>query len=257
VPGKNGIRDGLIGSARSAFQRGAKLVELALFPSFCKICGTILERPGERVLCGGCLQKIVPETASSCVCCGRFFDGEGGPHACAACLDRKPPFDRHRSCARYRGELKDALLLFKYRRFRSLGKALGRFVVESLAEELVLWDGVDVVVPVPLHARRRRERGFDQARVLAREIARLRRLPVAAGVLRKVRNVPPQTSLERDERRTNVRGAYEAARTGRVRGRVVLLVDDVFTTGSTIGECALVLKRAGAREVRVVTVAQA
>lgn len=257
MPGKSGIRDGLIGPARRALQRGAKLVELALFPSFCKLCGTLLERAGERVLCAGCLQKIVPETASSCVCCGRFFDGEGGPHACAACLERKPPFDRHRSCARYRGELKDALLLFKYRRFRSLGKALGRFVVESLAEEIVLWDGVDVVVPVPLHPRRRRERGFDQARVLAREIGRLRKLPVAAGVLRKVRNIAPQTSLEREARRANVRGAYEVARSDRIRGRVVLLVDDVFTTDSTIRECAAVLKRAGAREVRAVTVAQA
>lgn len=257
MSGKIGIRDGLIGPARNALRRGAKLVELALFPSFCKICGSLLERPGERVLCEGCLRNILPGTASSCVCCGRFFDGEGGPHACAACLERKPSFDRHRSCGPYRGALKDALLLFKYRRFRSLGKALGRFVADALAEEVVLWEGVDVVVPVPLHARRRRERGFDQARVLAREIGRLRRLPVAAGVLRKVRNIPPQTSLERDERRANVRGAYEVARPDRIRGRVVLLVDDVFTTGSTMGECAAVLKRAGAREVRAVTVAQA
>jgi ComF family protein len=257
VPGKIGIRDGLIGPARNALRRGAKLVELALFPSFCKICGTLLERPGERVLCEGCLGKIRPATASACILCGRFFDGEGGPHTCAACLERRPPFDRHRSCAPYRGELKEALLLFKYRRFRSLGKPLGRFVADALAEEIILWDKVDVVVPVPLHARRRRERGFDQARILAREIGRLRRLPVAAGVLRKVRNIPPQTSLERDERRTNVRGAYEAVGADRIRGRVVLLVDDVFTTGSTIGECAAVLKRAGAKEVRAVTVAQA
>jgi len=257
VPGKNGIRDGLIGPARSALQRGAKLVELALFPSFCKICGTLLDAPGEHILCRVCLRKIVPETDPACICCGRFFDGAGGPHACSACLDRKPPFDRHLSCARYRGELKDALLLFKYRRFRSLGKVLGRFVVESLAEEAVLWEGAEIVVPVPLHRQRRRERGFDQARVLAREIGRLQRLPVAVGVLSKVRNTAPQTSLERDARRTNVRGAYEAARPDRIRGRVVLLVDDVYTTGSTIRECASVLKRAGAKEVRAVTVAQA
>jgi competence protein ComFC len=257
MPAKNGVRNGLIRSARNALRQGAKLFELAVFPSFCKICGTLLENPGERVLCAGCLAKIVPETASACVCCGRFFDGEGGPHPCAACLDQHPPYGRHRSCARYKGQLKDALLLFKYRRYRSLGKELGRFVVAAAGDEVALWEGVDVIVPVPLHRRRRHERGFDQARVLAREIGRLRRLSVAAGLLRKVRNIAPQTSLERDERKANVRGAYEAPRPDRIKGRVVLLVDDVFTTGSTIGECASVLKRAGAKDVRAVTVAQA
>ena len=257
MPAKIGVRNGLTRSARSAFRRGAKLLELAFFPSFCKICGTLLERPGERVLCAVCLAKIVPEPASACVCCGRFFDGEGGPHPCAACLDTRPPYGRHRSGGRYRGELKETLLLFKYRSYRSLGKPLGRFVVEATKEEDALWRDVDVIVPVPLHPRRRRERGFDQARVLAREIGRLKGLPVAPGLLRKVRNIVPQTSLERDDRKANVRGAYAAPRPARLRGCVVLLVDDVFTTGSTLGECASVLKRAGAKEVRAVTVAQA
>jgi len=257
MPGKVGVRDGLIRTARRALRQGAKLVELAFFPSVCKICGALLERPGERVLCAACAAKIVPETAAACVCCGRFFDGAGGPHPCAACLDARPPYDRHRSGGRYRGELKEALLLFKYRQYRSLGKALGRFVVEATSAEDALWRGVDVIVPVPLHRRRRRERGYDQARVLAREIGRMTGLPVAPGLLRKTRNIVPQTSLERDDRRANVRGAYAAPRPGMVRGRVILLVDDVFTTGSTIGECAAVLKRSGAKAVRALTVAQA
>jgi ComF family protein len=257
MPAKIGVRNGLTRSARNALRRGAKLLELAFFPSFCKICGTLLEQPGERVVCAACLAKIVPEVASACVCCGRFFEGEGGPHPCAACLDKRPPYGHHRSCARYRGELKETLLLFKYRYYRSLGKTLGRFVVEATREEDALWEGVDVIVPVPLHRRRRRERGFDQARVLAREIGRLKGLTVAPGLLRKIRNIVPQTSLERADRMANVRGAYTAPRPERIKGRVVLLVDDVFTTGSTIGECASTLKRSGAKDVRAVTVAQA
>ena len=128
---------------------------------------------------------------------------------------------------------------------------------ESEKKNDALWNGLDLIVPVPLHARRARERGFNQAGVLARELGKLRGIPVETGVLRKVRNAPPQTSLERAGRRTSVRGAYRAARPERVRGRTVLLVDDVYTTGSTLRECAAVLAAAGAKEIRAVTVAQA
>ena len=257
MPGKIGVRDALTGPAFAALRKGAKLLELAVFPSFCKICGALLDRPGEHVLCAACLAKIVPETAPACVCCGRFFDGDGGPHPCAACLERRPPFVRHRSCARYRGELKDALLLFKFRRYRSLGKVLARFAAAAAADEAGLWDGVDAIVPVPLHRFRRRERGFDQARLLASEIGRLKGLPVEAGLLRKTRDTAPQTTLERNARQANVKGAYVAPRPDRMAGKIILLVDDVFTTGATVGECAAVLKRAGAAEVRALTIAQA
>jgi ComF family protein len=110
---------------------------------------------------------------------------------------------------------------------------------------------------VPLHPRRIRERGFNQARVLGEELGRIKGIPIEASVLKKVRNSPPQTSLTQEERMGNVRGAYDIVHKEKIRGKIVLLVDDVFTTGSTIQECAIVLKKAGAQEVRAVTVAQA
>ena len=244
-------------SLRGAFARTAKLFELAVFPSACKICKALLEAPAEKVLCQACLDKIVPCRAPFCPACGRFFDGAGEPHYCSACLNEAPPFSAHRSAARYRGPLKDALLLFKYRRYRVLGANLAGFAAEALKKEDGLWSGVDLIVPVPLHRRRRWDRGFNQAEVLAREIGRIRRIPVEARALIKVRSVPPQTSLERDERRSNVRDAYRLDGAEGLRDKVVLLVDDVYTTGSTLRECAGVLRNGGVKEVRAVTVAQA
>ncbi|MDP2915833.1 MAG: ComF family protein [Candidatus Aminicenantes bacterium] len=244
-------------SIRNAFAQKAKLFELAVFPSFCKICRALLESPVEKVLCRTCLDKITPLRASFCPSCGRFFEGAGDPHLCSACLNEAPPFSMHRSCAKYRGGLKDTLLLFKYRRYRVLGQNLAEFIAEALKKEDGLWWGVDVIVPVPLHRRRRWERGFNQAEVLARELGRIRRIPVETRALKKVKNVPPQTSLEREERRSNVRDAYRTDKADRIRDKIVLLVDDVYTTGSTLRECAAVLKKAGVKDVRAVTVAQA
>jgi ComF family protein len=116
---------------------------------------------------------------------------------------------------------------------------------------------VEAIIPVPLHPKRKRARGFDQAKVLAKELSKLKELPLENLVLRKVKNVLPQTSLEREERMKNVRGAYTVLKSGKIRGKTVLLVDDVYTTGSTLKECSRELLRAGAKEVRGITIAQA
>ncbi len=247
----------MISSVKKTFSESAKLFELAFFPSFCKICKTLLASPQERVLCESCLDRIKPHRSSFCLCCGRFFEGVGEPHLCSSCLEKPPSFSVHRSCGRYRGELKDAILLFKYRRYKTLGSNLARFVFESLKKEEEVWWGTDIIVPVPLHRRRKWERGFNQTEVLAKELSRLTEFPLEADVLKKVRNIPPQTSLEPDERAKNVADAYLAANEERIQGKIILLVDDVFTTGSTLRECASVLKRAGAKEVRAITLAQA
>jgi len=247
----------LIFPAKSLAARTAKLVELAFFPSFCKTCGALLENSRERVLCGACLDKLVPCRSPLCPCCGRFFEANGGSHFCSLCLNAAPPFSCHRSAGRYRGELKDALLLFKYRKYRTLGKNLASFVSAALQKEDGIWPDLDMIIPVPLHWRRRRERGFNQAEVLAREIARPRGLRVETRVLKKIANVPPQTSLEQAGRARNVRNAYRVVQPGKIRGKTVLLVDDVYTTGATLRECAAAMIKAGAKEVRALTVAQA
>ncbi len=129
--------------------------------------------------------------------------------------------------------------------------------MRSLDKADDLWSDVDAVIPVPLHRRREKRRGFNQSAVLARRIAKLKNINFLPGRLIKVRNAPAQTSLEKTDREENVRDAYRVRRPARLSGITVLLVDDVYTTGSTIRECSRVLVRAGVKEVRAVTVARA
>lgn len=149
------------------------------------------------------------------------------------------------------------MLLLKFRKIRPLGGFLGGLVYEAVKKDEDLWREVDLIISVPLHKDRQRERGFNQAERIGREIARQAGIPFGRGVLVKIRSTPPQTSLEYGARVENVRGAYALGRKVSVEGKTLLLVDDVFTTGSTLGECARVLRRAGAADVRAITVAQA
>jgi ComF family protein len=235
----------------------ARHVELLIFPSFCRLCASPLGRPGEKILCQDCLSRLAPRRGPVCLCCGRFFEGAGEDHFCAKCLEQVPPYTVHRSCGRYGGVLKDIILLFKYGRVSVLSRALARFAEECLGADQRLWQGADFLVPVPLHRKRRRNRGFNQSALLARDLGRIRRMKVLDGCLVKTKNVPPQTSLEGGGREANVRGAYGIKRRSRIEGKTLVLVDDVFTTGATLGECCRELVRAGAREVRALTLAQA
>ncbi len=233
------------------------IVRLLIFPSYCRICGDLLSRTGERVVCSACLGKIAPWNGPACLCCGRFFDGADVPHPCSRCLSSPPPYSRQLSVGRYDGVLRDLILLFKYGRFSVLGQPLGRLAVSRLLAEPGMLDGVDLILPVPLHKKRRRARGFNQSAMLAREIAGATGNELLAKCLVRVKDAPPQASLEAGAREKNVRGVYAVRKPGLLKGRTILLIDDVFTTGATIGECSRVLRTAGVRGVRVLTLAQA
>jgi competence protein ComFC len=234
-----------------------RLAELVFFPSFCRRCGRLLDRAGERLVCRDCWTEARPRRSSHCAVCGRFFEGAGESHACRSCVEARPPYAVHRSCGAYDGALKDIILLFKYRELSILGRGLAGIAGEAVGGDGELWAGVDALIPVPLHPRRKRERGFNQSRVFAEELGKIMKVAVCDGALVKVRNAPPQTSLEGRERAGNVRGAYRVAKENVIRDKILVLADDVYTTGATIGECSRTLLEAGAAEVRAVTIARA
>ncbi len=247
----------MTGPVRAVASALAKLAELLVFPSSCRLCAALLDRAGERIVCADCLARLVPRRGPACPVCGRFFAGEAGEHLCRRCLTERPAFSAHRSCGAYGGALKEVILLFKYRRYAPLAGPLARFAEDALGGVAAIWDGAELLAPVPLHRARKRERGFNQSALLARELAKARGLDVLKGPLVKVRNVPAQAGLRAVDRERNVVGAYAVRRPDRVRGKVVVLVDDVTTTGATLRECARVLVEAGAKDVRAVTLAQA
>jgi ComF family protein len=144
---------------------------------------------------------------------------------------------------------------FKYGRKVSLGKPLGRLMAQG-CQEFLEECRVDLMVPVPLHPKRLRWRGFNQSLLLARQVSRKYEVPIDPFILYRSRETPPQTQLTEDERRKNVRGAFATHPEKSVKGKSVLLVDDVYTSGATVNECSRVLRRGGAREVYVVTLAR-
>lgn len=225
----------------------------AFFPWRCVGCG---ER-ADSSICGACRGRIRWIRGPRCVRCGIPF--ESGPsHPCGRCAARPPAFERMRAAAHYRAGDEDrdplgtALRALKYGRRRALASTLGEILAEALPFAV---DEHDRIAPVPLHRDRLRERGFNQAALLARPLARRTRAHLDLGLLVRTRPTPPQVGLGELERRRNLRDAF-ALRAGRsVRGLRVLLVDDVCTSGATADACARALLDAGAVKVDVVTLA--
>ena len=241
---------------RAGWQNGRKLVDavlsVVLAPS-CAACEELLEHPTHGPVCDTCWQSILPLTPPLCDRCGDPLPAWRSisiPLArCPRCRRTRRLVDRARAIGAYDGALRAIIHALKYEGRRSLARPLGALMRLRGAEML---DGADCAVPVPLHASRRRERGFNQATDLARHLG----VPVVAA-LRRVRATPTQTGLPAAQRHRNVREAFALPRGGHtLAGATVVLVDDVSTTGATLEACARVLKGAGAAEVRALTAAR-
>jgi ComF family protein len=170
---------------------------------------------------------------------------------CAACREAAPAFDYARAAAAYAGGVREAIHAFKFGGRRSLVRPLGDLIVDQCGAGLPT---TDALVPVPLSRTRERERGFNQAELLADRLGERLSVRVRSGWLVRVRATAAQSDLSAAERRANVANAFAAARA--VRGCDVVLIDDVITTGATVGECARALRAAGARRIGVLAVAR-
>ena len=194
------------------------------------------------------------------VCGGPLEPAVGDETRCARCLAHPPSYRIARSIARYRTTAEDepgSLPALIRRHKYGLDQSAGRALADYLGDELPVSAGdYDVVIPVPLHWRRLWWRGFNQAALLAGEVARRLDLPLDTTAMSRMRFTMPQTSRHHDERIKNVRRAFAVANPERVRNRRVLIVDDVMTTGATVDECARVLIAAGAACVDVFTLAR-
>jgi len=203
-----------------------------------------------------------------CVECGKADCEEAhrGETRCLLCQRAHPPFERAVAYGGYDGELRDLIHLLKFQQVRPAAAVLGRMLAETIAklEQTMpvgtIFSSMITVVPVPLHKRRQAQRGFNQAEMIARgalkQLSRPNRFDLCTGVLVRRRETGSQIGLNRHQRRENMRGAFAVSDPTRILNCNILLVDDVYTTGTTASECARVLLRAGAARVWVVTVAR-
>ncbi len=234
-----------------------------LFPSDCRLCGTPLINISRLPVCRPCLADVRRIKGNVCSVCGeRVFSPYAlgtGETRCGLCRRLDPPFVKAVAYGSYDGGLRELIHLLKYEQVRPAAVVLGRMLAEAVS-------GVEsgstalLVVPVPLHARKLRQRGFNQSELIAQHAVKLGggsgRLAMHSRGLKRRRETQSQIGLTRHQRRENLRGAFAVSRPEEIAGREILLVDDVFTTGTTVSECARVLLRAGASKVFVATVAR-
>lgn len=227
----------------------------SVFPDDCRICGKPLQNVSRIPVCPACLDSPQPFVAEHfCSQCQTPFlnssplDEEG---RCKLCRNGLTGFDAVFAWGDYTGPLRQLIHLFKYSGCSPLAEPLGARMARALPRA----QAFDLIVPMPLHWRRRLRRGFNQSEALAKVLGRRTGTPVLNAIQRR-KATPPQAGLTAAERRTNMSGAFRVPHRKQVEGRSVLLVDDVLTTGATAGACAAALKRAGAARVAVLTLAR-
>ena len=235
-------------------RRAADAVLSIFYPPHCALCGC--DTLAGRHLCEPCADKSVKIEAPFCRQCSQPFAGAiDGTFTCSNCEDRRFHFDCAVSRYRSTGVVRELVHRFKYDRCQYLRNPLAEWLAETLDDARITAHPFDYLVPVPLHSARQREREFNQAEVLASLVAE-RHGERVLHALKRIRYTTTQTRLDREERMENLRDAFRIQHARRVAGSHLILVDDVFTTGSTVDECARVLKKAGAVSVRVITVAR-
>jgi ComF family protein len=240
-----------------------------LLPASCTLCGSLLPRLSSIPICDACWTEIQLHSGAVCHRCGDCLDappveGLTSSHLCRACRLAPPSFVRAVSFCTYDGRMRAAIHALKYDRVHSAANRLGSMLAVAIAQLLPEAPAEMLVIPVPLHRSKHRQRGFNQARALARHaLESLRKsepqwhLSLAPSTLMRLRSTESQAGLTPRQRRRNVRGAFKVSDPAAVRGKHILLVDDILTTGATARAAAQSLLRAGAASVYVATLARA
>jgi len=223
-------------------------IQAALFPSRCVLCGD----PGMQNLdlCQGCLNDL-PRNQHACRFCALPLTEGSSKWQCGSCLKKSPPYDSCFAPLHYQYPVDHLLTQLKFHQKLSLARLLGTLMAQWLTQSTC----PELLIPVPLHSSRLRERGYNQALELTRPIARKLQIPIDTKICRRERATSAQTNLQIKQRSKNVQGAFSL--TGKLYAKHVVIIDDVVTTGHTINEVANVLRQAGAEQIDVWSCARA
>lgn len=241
---------------RNPFLTSCKTALDLIYPRQCQICGDMIRCQRFPFLCKECFEGSTRLEPPWCHTCALPWYGKiDGAAACPNCSSQELHFDYARAVMRFRGVVRHAIHGFKYLRQTYWSRVLNFWLLESSPFRFDFAE-VDMLIPVPLHSVRERERGFNQAWVLFSPLAKQWKIPAYRWGLMRVRETETQTHLDREERMHNLRGAFRVRSPKFFPGKRVLLVDDVLTTGATVNECGRVLREAGAASVLVFTLAR-
>lgn len=255
----NGARNGSVKNWNTEHGKNRRIMQAAegaleaLFPAKCAICGRLLSRD-EDFLCARCDGKInYAADGPVCTVCGRPLAFSESV-MCGKCLSGENPFCGGAQLFIYDENIKPAIYAFKYKNIRDIGRHIGRRMHEHLGETAAAWNA-DALIPVPVHKKRYLQRGFNQSEIIADSLGGLLGTPVRTDVLFRVRQTRPQKQLGTGQRARNLEGAFRADREKASGLGRVILIDDIYTSGATLGECARVLKDAGTDMIFFLTAA--
>ena len=221
-----------------------------LFPSniYCICCGSVIDKTRYYALCDSCAPKFHWLSAKTCAKCGKILSPDYRHDLCYDCMLYGHDFDKGYTCVQYGLYERSVLMDFKYRGKSHIGRKLGDILFDRMALEE---QDFDLVVPVPMYRKKQIQRGYNQAAVMAQKLASRWGIPCAARLLERTRSTRPMKGLGAIERMENLEGAFSVSRDNHyeLEGRSVLLVDDIYTTGSTMDACSKALRKAGAEKV--------
>lgn len=219
------------------------------YPLRCQVCGVGLEPDNKRHICLNCYKEIRINAPPFCIKCGRPIKIKGSKQLdCHNCKNRSFYFNRAWAACKYENVIKECLHSFKYKRKLHLLRLLSE-LMHNFTKEFIEIDKIDLLCAVPLSRSKLREREFNQSQLLAEEIAKKFNKKISKNNLRKVVPTPAQAKLKRDERLSNLKNVFKIKEPSLFKGKSILLIDDVFTTGSTMNECSRVLKETGAKKI--------
>jgi ComF family protein len=222
------------------------------FPPQCLICDALV--PENGTLCIACWQAVPFISKPMCACCGLPFEYAVDENTlCGECLQERPGYSRARSVFAYNDTSRSLILKLKFQDEMGFSAILSKWLAQT-GQELIA--ASDLIVPVPLHYFRLVRRRYNQSSLLAAHLAKLSQLPMNQQALKRVKATTPQSGLSENQRKENVKRAFEVGNPDAVKNKSVLLIDDVMTTGSTIDACTKVLLETGASAVNVLTLAR-
>lgn len=224
---------------------------------YCIRCGKVIDSTRTYSLCDDCIRNFHWTNKKTCDKCGKLMEEDGIYSLCKDCRHNPHYFTRGFTCLMYGLYEKELIWSFKYSKQGYIGEKIGKIIQDRLEPEFEKGLNIDIIIPVPIHKKKLRQRGFNQAELMGRPLSKAWGLPLERKILIRAKSTSAMSTLDPFERRENIAGAFMINRgeEGVVKEKSILLIDDVYTTGSTVDECSRILLDAGAKEVYVVTLA--
>ncbi len=227
-----------------------------LFPLNCALCGAYDPSTAEQPLCQQCLTTIPYNHPPFCLRCSRHINRSNEQGLCPDCIQQYPDFDDAWVFTRYQPPMTELIRSFKFHNKTSLRKTF-HTIANTFAERHSLELRADLLLPIPIHPVRFRERSYNQSELLAEIVSDIFHIPVNINILTKMLLTPRQSDLRRKERWTNIQGAFKIENSSIIKNKEIILVDDLLTTGATASEAAKTLKQAGAAKVKLIALSAA